>query len=89
MSLAEELGDSLPAEPDNKALQGFLARRKKAAPDVFADLSLAIIKLVGRGEYVAGIPGKTVPGHFDLALLDYSHTTAPNDATPMSSRSAS
>ena len=82
VDLAKDYHFSLPDEPDAKALQTFLTERKAKDPDAFADLSLAIIKLVGRGEYIASFPGKKAPGHFDLAVLDYAHTTAPNRRYP-------
>jgi len=64
------------------ALEGFLLRRRQAAPDKFADLSLSVIKLIGRGEYVLDLPDGTPPGHFGLALKDYTHSTAPNRRFP-------
>jgi exoribonuclease-2 len=71
-------GESLPPEPDAKALSGFLIRRKKADPARFPDLSLTIVKLLGRGEYLALVPGQTPYGHFGLAVTHYTHSTAPN-----------
>ncbi len=44
----------------------------------FADLSLAVIKLMGPGEYVLERPGDPEHGHFGLAVQDYTHSTAPN-----------
>lgn len=82
VELARELGYKLPEEPDSKELQNFLEDRKVKDPTRFPDLSLSIIKLIGRGEYVASIPGKEAPGHFDLAVHDYAHTTAPNRRYP-------
>jgi VacB/RNase II family 3'-5' exoribonuclease len=76
--LAASLGGSLPAEPDSKALNEFLLKRKAAAPDHFADLSVAVIKLMGPGEYVLELPGDSAQGHFGLAVQDYTHSTAPN-----------
>ena len=70
--------EKLPAEPDSKALNEFLLRRRAADPDHFADVSLAVIKLIGPGEYVLERPGDTAPGHFGLAVQDYTHSTAPN-----------
>src|SRR6202043_694140 len=71
-------GVKLPAVPDSKALNDFLLQRKSADPDHFADLSLAVIKLIGPREYVLERPGDTAPGHFGLAVQDYTHSTAPN-----------
>lgn len=82
VSLAKEYGTTLPTEPDAKALQQFLIIRRKADPLRFMDLSLAIIKLIGRGEYIVAMPGEESSGHFDLALTMYSHTTAPNRRYP-------
>lgn len=70
--------EKLPAEPDSKALNEFLLRRRAADPDHFADVSLAVIKLIGPGEYVLERAGDVAPGHFGLAVQDYTHSTAPN-----------
>ncbi|MBX7065749.1 MAG: RNB domain-containing ribonuclease [Parachlamydiales bacterium] len=78
VSLARDAGDELPPKPDPKALRQFLLKQQREAPLQFPDLSLAMIKLLGRGEYVLGIPGKASPGHFDLAEHEYCHATAPN-----------
>jgi len=78
VQLAAAKGEKLPAQPDSKALNDFLLRRKAADPDHFADLSLAVIKLVGPGEYVLERAGDTAQGHFGLAVQDYTHSTAPN-----------
>jgi exoribonuclease-2 len=80
--LAKDLGEELPSQPDVKALRQFLLKRQSEAPLIFPDLSLAIIKLLGRGEYVLGLPGKASPGHFDLAEQEYTHATAPNRRFP-------
>jgi len=76
--LAAEQGEKLPAQADSKALNEFLLKRKSADPDHFADLSLAVIKLIGPGEYVLERPGDPEQGHFGLAVQDYTHSTAPN-----------
>ncbi len=78
VQLAASKGEKLPAEPDSKALNDLLLRRKAADPDHFADLSLTVIKLIGPGEYVLERPGDVAPGHFGLAVQDYTHSTAPN-----------
>jgi VacB/RNase II family 3'-5' exoribonuclease len=82
VQLAAAHGFKLPVEPDSKALNDLLIKRKAADPEHFADLSLAIIKLIGRGEYVLERPGDPVPGHFGLAVQDYTHSTAPNRRFP-------
>jgi VacB/RNase II family 3'-5' exoribonuclease len=78
VQLAALKGEKLPAQPDSKALNDFLLRRKAADPDHFADVSLTVIKLIGPGEYVLERAGDTAPGHFGLAVQDYTHSTAPN-----------
>jgi exoribonuclease-2 len=78
VQLAAQKGGRLPAQPDSKALNDFLLQQKQADPDHFADLSLAVIKLIGPGEYVLERPGDPEVGHFGLAVQDYTHSTAPN-----------
>jgi VacB/RNase II family 3'-5' exoribonuclease len=78
VQLAAASKEKLPAQPDSKALNDFLLRRKAADPDHFADLSLAVVKLIGPGEYVLERAGDVAPGHFGLAVRDYTHSTAPN-----------
>ncbi len=82
VEVAEELGTSLPAEPDSRALNDFLIAQKQKDPDRFPDLSLAVIKLMGPGEYVLVKPGDPEAGHFGLAVQDYTHSTAPNRRFP-------
>jgi exoribonuclease-2 len=82
VALAERDGDSLPSAPDAKALEAFLRRARAARPDEFADLSLSIIKLLGRGEYVAEGAGGGGDTHFALAVSNYTHSTAPNRRFP-------
>ncbi len=78
VDLAAKLGTTLPAEANSQALSEFLVTRRKADPEHFADLSLAIVKLIGPGEYDAHAPGEPDVGHFALATHDYTHSTAPN-----------
>ncbi len=82
VQLAAAKGFKLPSEPDSKALNDFLLHRKAADPDHFAELSLAVIKLIGPGEYVLERVGEVAPGHFGLAVQDYTHSTAPNRRFP-------
>ena len=80
--VAAEAGDRLPAEPDPAALSAFLARRREADPDGYGVLSLAVLKLLGRGEYVLTRPHDADAGHFGLAVREYAHSTAPNRRYP-------
>ncbi len=82
VDLAAQLGDRLPDAPDARALEAFLVKRKAADPEGFPDLSLSIVKLMGRGEYVVDVPGRETEGHFGLAVSDYAHSTAPNRRFP-------
>ena len=82
VQLASGFGDRLPNEPDAVALEAFLGRRRQTDPEKFPDLSLAVVKLIGRGEYALDLPGGEPPGHFGLAVKDYTHSTAPNRRFP-------
>ncbi|MGB6476333.1 MAG: RNB domain-containing ribonuclease [Candidatus Sulfotelmatobacter sp.] len=82
VQLAGAKGATLPRDPDSKALNDFLIQQKAADPSHFGDLSLAVIKLIGPGEYVLERAGDTAPGHFGLAVRDYTHSTAPNRRFP-------
>jgi VacB/RNase II family 3'-5' exoribonuclease len=77
VDLAEQHGGKLPPDPDAPALQQFLKDQQAKAPATFPDLSVAIIKLLGRGEYVA-VAANQPSAHFALAVHEYSHATAPN-----------
>lgn len=78
VEIAGEHKFTLPVNPDSKALDEFLVKEKAADPLRFPDLSLVVIKLLGAGEYIAELPGTAAPGHFGLAVKDYTHSTAPN-----------
>lgn len=82
VQLAAPLGTQLPGTPDAKALNDFLTEQRAKDPVHFPDLSLAVVKLMGPGEYVAEQPNDPPIGHFGLAVADYTHSTAPNRRYP-------
>lgn len=82
VAIAKMRGETLPDQPDVKALNIFMIKQRTLDPDAFTDLSLAIIKLIGEGEYIVEYPGKESIGHFSLAVKDYIHSTAPNRRYP-------
>jgi len=82
VEIAARHGESLPHEPNGPALEAFLVRQRRADPLHFPDLSLAIVKMMGRGEYVVQQAGEDAAGHFGLAVRDYTHSTAPNRRFP-------
>jgi len=78
VELASRINELLPPEPDPVALSQFLARRRQADPTHFPDLSLAVVKLLGPGEYEVVLSRQDHAGHFGLAVQSYTHSTAPN-----------
>ncbi len=82
VDLAAQHGSHLPDEPDAVALEEWLLRERASDPQQFPDLSVSVVKLLGRGEYVVERPGGNSMGHFGLAVQDYSHSTAPNRRFP-------
>lgn len=82
IEIAGEYGINLPKDPDAIALDKFLKQRYLLDPVHFPDLSLTIIKLLGKGEYVVEYPDELPIGHFSLAVKDYTHSTAPNRRFP-------
>jgi exoribonuclease-2 len=77
VELAATFGTKLPEAPDSIALSTFLNDRRAKDPAHYADVSLAVVKLMGPGEYVVEKPGEDQE-HFGLAVHDYTHATAPN-----------
>jgi exoribonuclease-2 len=78
VEVAAAYQEKLPLQPDAKALAQFLQKRKIADAQRFPDLSLTIVKLLGPGEYMMLGPQASSVGHFGLAVMDYTHGTAPN-----------
>ena len=82
VALAAEQGTTLPANPDSVALNDFLTERRKNDAIHYPDLAVAVIKLMGPGEYMLMRPDDDPTGHFGLAARDYTHSTAPNRRFP-------
>ncbi len=78
VELARGLGTALPPQPEPAALERFLVQQRAADAVRFPDLSLAVVKLLGPGEYELQRAGAPRVGHFGLAVQDYTHSTAPN-----------
>ncbi|MDE1162692.1 MAG: RNB domain-containing ribonuclease [Acidobacteriaceae bacterium] len=81
-SLAKDKGYDLPVTPDSYALNGVLEQIRAKDPDHYPDVALAVIKLMGPGEYILMKPEDDPTGHFGLAARDYTHSTAPNRRFP-------
>jgi exoribonuclease-2 len=69
---------TLPPEPSALELSRFADKMRREKPGRFSEISLALVKLIGRGEYEAHRPGQDETGHFGLAAEAYAHATAPN-----------
>lgn len=82
VEMAGSFGEPLPDEPDPRALSDFMSKRRAADPGAYAELSLAVLKLMGPGDYLVEAPGLEQEGHFGLAVHDYTHSTAPNRRFP-------
>ncbi len=78
VELAARYSQKLPADPDSGALNAFLMKLRENDAVHYGDVSLAVIKLMGPGEYVLTKAGQQELGHFALAAHDYTHSTAPN-----------
>jgi VacB/RNase II family 3'-5' exoribonuclease len=77
-AIAAHLGQVLPDVPSSVALSAFLQHQLAQSPEKFPELSLAVVKLLGAGQYMLVKPGEVPIGHFGLAASDYTHATAPN-----------
>jgi VacB/RNase II family 3'-5' exoribonuclease len=82
VALAAAHDHALPEAPSAEALSKFLAKERTRDPARFPELSLSIVKLLGRGEYMLETPGQKSEGHFGLAVSSYTHSTAPNRRFP-------
>ena len=82
VALAQAHGGELPANPDSVALNNFLEEQRRTDSIHYPDLAVAVIKLMGPGQYMLMRPDDDPTGHFGLAARDYTHSTAPNRRFP-------
>ena len=82
VQLAQERGAILPNTPNPRALADFMTAQRLSDPENFSDLSLSVLKLLGRGEYAVVRSEKEEIGHFGLGMQRYTHSTAPNRRFP-------
>lgn len=82
VALAQQHGHELPVNPDSQALNRVLEQIRAADPDHYPDIAVAVIKLMGPGEYLLMRADDDPEGHFGLAARDYTHSTAPNRRFP-------
>jgi exoribonuclease-2 len=82
VALAQEHGTTLPENPDSVELNKFLEAQRASDSIHYPDLAVAVIKLMGPGEYMLMRPDDDPTGHFGLAARDYTHSTAPNRRFP-------
>jgi exoribonuclease II len=82
VALAQLKGTTLPEQPDSVELNKFLQAQRVSDPDHYPDLAVAVIKLMGPGEYMLMRAEDDPTGHFGLAARDYTHSTAPNRRFP-------
>ncbi len=76
VTLAQLAGRLLPEQPDSVELNRFLQAQRASDPDHYPDLAVAVIKLMGPGEYMLMRADDDPTGHFGLAARDYTHSTA-------------
>ncbi|HZS37180.1 MAG TPA: RNB domain-containing ribonuclease [Polyangia bacterium] len=82
VAYASDRGVKLPASPNPRAMAGFVDQMRRTHAAQFSEISLALVKMMGRGEYVAHAPHAPEIGHFGLATDEYTHATAPNRRYP-------
>src|SRR5207249_8270374 len=63
VAVAASSGYKLPDQPDVKKLEQFLNAQRQTNPAHFADVSLAVVRLLGRGAYMARSPREATPRH--------------------------
>jgi len=82
VALAAQHGIELPAVPNSVLLNDFLEVQRRTDSVHYPDIAVAVIKLMGPGEYMLMRSDDDPTGHFGLAARDYTHSTAPNRRFP-------